>query len=111
MDKYKTIQDIRAAHEATGGYFFSPSTMRFFDSRTLSPVFPGGVFVTSERDRMGPSRYGGEYSPAAWGGERRYTVRVCRGNGDIDTVSEFGQFPTRREALNWARGYSAGVIA
>lgn len=102
MNDYQTIDDIRAAHTARGGYFFSPSAMRFFSSCILSPVFPGGVFVTSERDN-GPA-------PAAWNGERRYTVRVCRPNGDIDTVSEFGQFDTRAAALSWARGYAAGVI-
>ena len=74
--------------------------MRFFGSRILSPVFPGGVFITSERDTP---RVPG---PAAWGGERRYTVRVCGPNGDIDTLSEFGQFPTRAAAIDWARGYS-----
>ena len=100
MNNYQTIEDIRAAHEAACGYFFAPSTMRFFGSRILSPVFPGGVFVTSERDPAG----------VAWGGERRYTVRVCDEAGDIDTVSDYGQFSSRNEALSWARGYSAGVI-
>lgn len=96
----ETIGDIRAAHAARGGYFFSPSSMRFFGSRILSPVFPGGVFITSERDTTG----------AAWDGARRYTVRVCRPDGDIDTLSEFGQFSTRAAAISWARGYSAAGV-
>lgn len=107
--EYKTIEDIQAAHEAAGGYFFSPAALRLFSSRILSPVFPGGVFVTSERDRG--ARILGGYVPPAWGGERRYTVRVCDGAGDILPASDFGQFATRREALNWAKGYSAGVAA
>ena len=107
MNNYKTIQDIRAAHEAAGGDFFSPATMRLFSSRILSPVFPGGIFVTSERDSGVFTSNG---FMAAWGGQRRYTVRVCHDYGDIDTVSEFGQFSTRAEALAWAREYSAGVI-
>ena len=108
MNNYKTIQDIRAAHTARGGYFFSPATIRLFSSRILSPVFPGGIFVTSERDSGVFTSNG---FMAAWDGERRYTVRVCRPDGDIDTVSEFGQFSTRSAALAWARGYSAGVEA
>lgn len=107
--EYKTINDIQAAHEARGGYFFDRGAMRFFSSRILSPVFPGGVFVTSERDR-GRVMFGG-YVPPAWGGERRYTVRVCDSAGDILPASEFGQFATRSEALAWAREYSAGVAA
>lgn len=100
--EYRTIDDIQAAHNATGGHFFSPSAMRFFGSRILSPVFPGGYFVTSERD-TGPA-------PAAWHGERRYTVRVCRPDGDIDTVSDYGQFDTRAAALSWAREYARGRV-
>ena len=108
MNNYSTIEDIKAAHEAACGYFFSPATMRLFGSRILSPVFPGGIFVTSERDRGVFTRNG---YMAAWNGERRYTVRVCDDHGDIDTVSKFGQFSTRNEALAWAHQYSAGVIA
>lgn len=98
--EYRTIDDIKAAHEATGGHFFSPSAMRWFGSRILSPVFPGGYFVTSERDSTGH----------AWDGERRYTVRVCRDDGDIDTVSDYGQFATRSAALTWAREYARGRV-
>lgn len=103
--EYTTIDAIKRAHRARGGYFFSPEWMRFFGSRVLSPVFPGGVFITSERDTP---RVPG---PAAWDSQRRYTVRVCRPDGDIDTLSDFGQFPTRAAAITWARNYSAGVTA
>jgi len=82
--------------------------MRFFDSRILSPVFPGGVFITSERDKG--ARILGGYVPPAWSGARRYTVRVCTPDGDILPVSEFGQFPTRAAAISWARGYSAAGV-
>lgn len=105
---YANIDAIKQAHAVSGGYFFAPSSMRFFGSRILSAVFPGGVFITSEQDR--PVILSTGLSNPAWGGQRRYTVRVCRPNGDIDTVSEFGQFPTRAAAIAWARGYSgAGV--
>jgi hypothetical protein len=101
VNNYQTIDEIRAAHMASGGHFFSPSTMRFFSSRILSPVFPGGYFVTSERDSTGH----------AWDGERRYTVRVCRPDGQIDTVSDHGQFSTRSAALTWAREYARGRVS
>ena len=104
---YKTVEDIKAAHEARGGFFFSPESMRFFGSRILSPVFPGGVFITSECDSGVITRRGDHL--AAWGGQRRYTVRVCRADGDIDTLSDYGQFSTRATAIAWARDYAAGV--
>lgn len=103
---YKTVEDIKAAHKARGGFFFDAPTMRMFGSRILSPVFPGGVFITSERDSGVFTRVG---FMAAWGGQRRYTVRVCRLDGDIDTISDFGQFPTRTAAIAWARNYARGV--
>ena len=106
--EYRTINDIRAAHEATGGHFFSPSSMRYFGSRILSPVFPGGYFVTSERDSGVHTSRG---YVAAWNGERRYTVRVCREDGQIDTVSDHGQFSTRSAALTWAREYARGRVS
>ena len=103
-----TIEEVKAAHAARGGYFFTPDAMRFFDSRILSPVFPGGVFITSERDKG--ARILGGYVPPAWDGERRYTVRVCTPDGDVLPASDFGQFSTRAAAISWARGYSAAGV-
>jgi len=105
---YPNIDAIKQAHADSGGFFFSPSSMRFFGSRILSPVFPGGVFITSEQDRAVITSAG--LTNPAWGGSRRYTVRVCGPDGDIDTVSDFGQFPTRAAAIAWARGYAGAAV-
>tara|TARA_R110000868_G_C10821929_1_gene758683 strand:- start:124 stop:480 length:357 start_codon:yes stop_codon:yes gene_type:complete len=105
--KLDTIEDIKRAHTATGGYFFSPATMRFFGSRILSGVYGPGVFVTSEQDK--PVIISTGWTSAAWEGARRYTVRVCREDGDIDTLSEYGQFETRAAAIAWAKAYALGA--
>ena len=104
--RYVTIDQIKHAHTASGGYFFSPASMRFFGSRVLSGVYGPGVFVTSERDR---GVYTSAGLVAAWEGARRYTVRVCREDGDIDTLSGYGQFETRAAAIGWAKAYALGA--
>lgn len=86
-----TIEKIKTE---TKGHFFSPPSMRFFNSRILRDVYegPGGVyFVTSER-------YAGE--------RRRYTVRKLNlggGSFEIDTIGPFQHWATAREAKRAAR--------
>jgi hypothetical protein len=90
--------DIERAADRAGSHWFSPSTRRFFGSRTLSDTYgPGGlVFVSSEARR---------------GCERRYTLRVVTpANPDtgerfsIDTVPNedgsngFQAYATARQA-------------
>jgi len=90
---FKDLDHIKTAARETGSHFFSPSTMRFFSSRIHGALYGGRFFVTSERDSTG----------SAWGGERRYSVRVARflpnkERLDIDTVGDHGAYDTAREA-------------
>lgn len=73
---FQDMQDLRLFNAQQGRYFFSPNTMRSFNSRTQSKDPYGGcVFVTSE---------------SSWRGtDRRYTVRVINENGGIDTWGDF----------------------
>lgn len=74
-----TISEIKDA--ATNGhspYWFSASTLAFFDSNIHPEVYPvpgGALFISSERFD--------ENSP------RLFTVRHCTDNGKITTVGEF----------------------
>lgn len=79
---------IKAANRNHGGYFFSPDSMRFFNSRVSEKVHqgPGGIyFVTSEQFDARSTRL--------------YTVRRFDPSGKgIDTVGEFQQHSTSRQA-------------
>ena len=89
---FASIGQIKQANRQLGHHFFDKDTLRFFHSRNGSTVYGGRYFVTSEQDE-GFGQLG-----AAWGGERRYTVRRANADGSIDTVGEFGQYGSRSGA-------------
>lgn len=89
---YRGMWEVRQANSQLGHYFFDAGTLRFFRSRVHDDLYGGRYFVTSERDE------GFGVLGAAWGGERRYTVRRANGDGSIDTVGEFGQYGSRSGA-------------
>lgn len=94
-----TLTQIKNANERRGHRWFSPDTMRWFNSRVSSTVYPvpdGAVFVSSER---------------RWDDTRRYTVRYCSDDGVIDTVGEFGTFASRSGAHAAARRHQAALRA
>ena len=95
---FGSIAAIRAANAALGHYFFDADTLRFFGSRISEDVYGGRYFVTSERDRPVSSRF-----PAAWNGERRYTVREAAPDGSISTVGTFGGYRTLAAAKRAAQ--------
>lgn len=97
---YTSINQIIAANEKRGHHFFDRDTLRGFGSRICPEIYQGRYFITSERDRGVSTSYG---FMQAWGGERRYTVRRANDDGSIDTVGEFGQFPTKGQAATFAR--------
>jgi len=98
MGPYENMIELRKKHEDCGGFFFSESTMNYFaseiwrDSSLREVVFWGRYFLTSEQDDGG-----------AWDGERRWTMRLCKNNGDIETVGLFGQY------LNFEDAYEAVI--
>lgn len=90
-----TIQEIKKRNEEAGQHFFDASTMEFFDSRIYKSTY-GFYFATSER---GPS------------GVRRYSVRLIDWEtGKIETVGDFQQFRTLREAYKFADEQNAGSL-
>jgi len=80
------MAEIRVANAQLGHHFFDADSMKFFRSRIESGVIGGQYFVSSEQ--FIPT--GG----APW--PRRYTIRVARANGAIDTVQSH---VTRKHAL------------
>jgi hypothetical protein len=69
---FKNIDEIKQANREAGKFFFSPDTMRFFDSHILTGVIGGRFFITSEQPPEGP---------------RRYSVRVAWEDGGVSTMT------------------------
>lgn len=71
---FRSLEQLKRATESIGHNFFSPETMRYFQSRISSGdrVIAGRIIITSERDRA---------PYPAWDGRRRYTVRVFHDDG------------------------------
>jgi hypothetical protein len=97
---FYTINDIKRANHRLGHHWFEADTLRFFRSRILPGVIAGGFFITSENDCLGTGR--------------RYTVRLCREDGSIETVGQFQQFSradsARRAVVRLVRGTFAEHI-
>jgi hypothetical protein len=92
-----TMSDVRRLNREKGQYFFSPDTMKFFDSRVESELIGNRFFVTSEQFSGDPA-YG---VPA---GERLFSVREFDAKtGRVNTYGDFQKFKTREEALKKAR--------
>ena len=82
--------DVKCLNREKGQFFFSPSTIRFFNSRVASPLFNNKYFVTSEKFDAG--------SP------RKYTIRKFdRRTGKIGTEGEFQEYPDRASAIREAK--------
>ena len=100
-----TTTELKQLARDCGNHFFSPGAMRFFNSRVGAKVYRGRYFVTSEQYSEEP---------------RRYTLRsfaYADGVLMIDTVGEFGQYATGRDAvpdMNWLFAYNffrlAGIL-
>lgn len=99
--KFWTIEDIKRANADAGYYFFSPSTMRSFNSRVSDTVYqgPGGIFfVTSEKNRGRYNYWSSIEHP------RLYSVRqFLPETADIKTVGEFQQYKSGAAAKRAAK--------
>jgi hypothetical protein len=84
--KYLSLEQIENHNHDIGHHWFSPKTMRFFSCRVLSVLHLGRFFITSERDAYRD------------GNPRAYTIREALVCGCIETVGEFQQYATSRQA-------------
>ena len=104
-----TVSDLRAITDHAGSYFFAPNAMRFFKSRVLEGIYPGGdskavpgavfYFVTSEVYVDDPRHY--TVRRAVLGSQRDDRPAI-----DIATVGEYHATPA--EARRAARELVAG---
>lgn len=85
---FKDLAEFKKAHKAQGGHFFDPSAMRFFNSKIESGLLGKEgrqVFITSERYDLNRPK--------------KYTIRHAMPSGEVQDVSDFGNFNTLEEAL------------
>jgi len=83
-----SINQIKELNKTKGFFFFSPDTIRFFNSRTDQTAIVVNhiaYFITSEqREHDTP---------------RKYTIRKANlDTGNIETIGEFHSFDTHRDA-------------
>lgn len=109
-DSIYSTDDLIAVADATGGFFFSPETMKFWNTRVLSyfrapdgyKCEPGSRYVFITSDEIG-------YDTG-----REYSVRVMtigvnddrRASVDFDTI---GRYESRGRAMSAADVYVAGL--
>lgn len=85
-NQFHSIDGVRAANRSAGQHWFDRDTMRFFNSRISDCLYSGRLFVSSERMRYESST------------PRRYTVRFVDTDAGIETLGEFDEFATSRQA-------------
>jgi len=86
--KFKTMAEFKQANKKTGQKWFSPETMKFWNSKIESTLLgkeDKQVFITSERYDLD--------SP------KKYTIRHAMPSGNVQSVFDFGNFDTLEEAL------------
>jgi hypothetical protein len=83
-----TMEEVKEAHKEAGYHWFDTDTMKHFGGIIASGLhLPGMLFISSEKHD----------------GDRRYTVRkFLPETGGIETHSDYQQFKSRAEALEWA---------
>lgn len=92
-----SMTDVRRANDAAGHWWFSRSTMEFFDTRihTAGSLPDGRYFITSEQPPSGP---------------RMFSVReAVDGGREIDTVGGFCEWRSVEEAQLALRALLDGV--
>ena len=80
--KFRNIEELKELVNALGSNWFSGDNVEFYNSRVYSDLYGGRFFVSSE---------------LTFDGLRCYSVRECQ-NGAIETVGEFNQYATLKQA-------------
>lgn len=86
-DTFSSMNAVKAAFSAAGSFWFTPSAMKFFNSKIETDIIAGKYFITSERMKVSAD-YPKLFSI-------RKVVRSEDGTLDIETIGEFQEFKTR----------------
>ena len=91
MSKWFSLKmsDVKRINEREGYFFFSPNTMRFFNSEIESELYGDTYFITSDRMELKMPK--------------EYTVREFFDDGHISHASRFQEFATKEEAVDFIK--------
>lgn len=92
MKSFTHINEIKELNDRKGYHFFKDDTINFFNSIVYPEIINGNIFITSERHQQEP---------------RKYTVRLARDNGQIETIGKFQQFKSKKQATRYAESLPA----
>ena len=103
MKTYGSIREIRLANRIWAmnndrAWFFDDDAMLFFSSEVMPKVYHGRFFVTSEQYIA--SSYGKQYLNQ-YDGPKKFTVRVCREEGKVETMGYFQAHDSLEDAERW----------
>lgn len=79
---WRSLEQVRAANRNLGHHWFDADSMRFFRTRLPKGMIGGRLFVTSEQF----------VSADGWADARRYTIRVAKDDGSVETFGEFQEY-------------------
>lgn len=85
------LSEVEMINKEKGLHFFDKDTIKFFNSKieTKGNLIGDKYFITSEKNEDNP---------------RLFSVREFnKETGDTDTIGEFQEFKTRRQAENFAK--------
>lgn len=95
--KFKTMAEIKSANLRINHHWFDKGAMRFFDTRIETGVIKGKYFITSEQYHDSGC-HGWSCNRNGSCGPRLYTIRIAFSDGSVDTIGDFQQFATKRDA-------------
>lgn len=84
LRNFQTLEEFKELNKQEGYHFFDEDTMEFFNSKMETDLLNGNYFITSE-----------QYSLSS---PRQYSIRKANGDGTVDTIGQFQQYNSLKEA-------------
>ena len=90
-----TIKEFKRFNKEVGQHWFSPDTMKFFNTKIEYWEFDTGFFITLEHDHLMP---------------HMYSVRKADfDTGKVETIGEFHSHKSLQAAKEWLKGYKEAL--
>ena len=84
---FNSMAEVKAANKKAGHFFFSPGTMKFFDSKVVTPLIQGQYFITSEK-----------FTNSAGHSSTTFSIRKAMPDGSINADPYKKKFQTKKAA-------------